>query len=139
MKKVLSILFSLLLVFGVGTSAFAATANGSSDQAKGLEIADKATSQIQEKIDKALEKANDVREKYLRDLEKSNKDTGKITQKYDDDVKKIMDKLYDETYSISTKAIDQAAKYGVKVERTWTTITFAEKDYLIDPIRVVIF
>ncbi|NHM30220.1 hypothetical protein [Neobacillus terrae] len=68
MKKFLSILFSASLILAVATPVFAADDNN--DIAKVLQLIEKTNRDIDQKIEKAMERADDLQENYLTDIRK---------------------------------------------------------------------
>jgi hypothetical protein len=81
MKKILSIIFSASLIWGITTSAFAdvSTVN-SQDVQKGYEIIDKTNEKINEKIVKAQVEAGKLFEEYLAAVEKLNNEKGEAAR-----------------------------------------------------------
>ncbi|WP_409304836.1 hypothetical protein [Peribacillus sp. SCS-155] len=67
MKKVLAILFSALLFLSVGSPAFASTDD---DISKALEMIGKTNREIDEKIQNAVKKADELHGKYLYEVRK---------------------------------------------------------------------
>lgn len=67
LKKVLAILFTAILVMGLGSPAFAAE---DADIAKGLQLIEKTNKEIDKKIEKAVAKADQLQAEYLYDVRK---------------------------------------------------------------------
>jgi hypothetical protein len=75
MKKLLSILFSILIVFGMGTSALA---RGQTDKEvqEAYKLIEKTNKEIAHMIDKAVNEADKLQAKYYKDVLKLQKKQG---------------------------------------------------------------
>lgn len=67
MKLILSFLFSTAIILGLGTTTFAAEDD---DVQKALELIEKTNKEIDEKIEKAVQKADELHAEYLLDIRK---------------------------------------------------------------------
>ncbi|MFD1780530.1 hypothetical protein ACFSFW_17830 [Fredinandcohnia salidurans] len=67
MKLILSFLFSAAIILGLGTTTFAAEDD---DVQKALELIEKTNKEIDEKIEKAVKKADDLHAEYLQEIRK---------------------------------------------------------------------
>ncbi|WP_227394933.1 hypothetical protein [Jeotgalibacillus aurantiacus] len=139
MKKFLTILFSAVLFFGLGTGAFASDTS-SSDEAKAYELIEKTNAKIADEIDKAVEKSDKLYADYLTSVEgldASSEEYIKLTEKYNKQLDQIVDKVYNKTFDMTADAIEKAAELGVEAECEWILVRFGDRDVWIDPIRVV--
>ncbi|WP_053368505.1 hypothetical protein [Bacillus sp. FJAT-27245] len=138
LKKVLSILFTAILVLGLGSPAFA---NEDKDVAKALSLIEKTNQEISEKVDKAVIKADKLQAEYLEEMRKigesNNELREKLANKYNEQLDKIIADVYEETLKMSGKTIAKAAEYGVIAECDWVEVRFADRYVLIDPLRIV--
>ncbi|WP_410512768.1 hypothetical protein PaeBR_22915 [Paenibacillus sp. BR2-3] len=128
----------ILALFLVSTSVFAATNEApTKDQQEALKIIEKANNEINQKIEKAVEKADSLQKKYLNDIKDIEPSKlAERTEKYNEQLNEIITKLYDETLEISNEAIQKAAELGVKAECTWVLVKLADQSVWIDPLVV---
>jgi hypothetical protein len=75
MKKLLSILFSLSLVIGLGTSALA-DGQVDKEKQKAYKLIEKTNKEITHKIDKAVKEADKLQANYFKDVQKLKKKEG---------------------------------------------------------------
>jgi hypothetical protein len=75
MKKILSIIFSASLIFGMGTTAFADVKPKDANVEKAIDLISKTNEKIYEKIEKAVDEADKLKADYLADIRKINADT----------------------------------------------------------------
>jgi hypothetical protein len=75
MKKLLSILFSLSLVLGLGTGALA-DGQVDKEKQKAYKLIEKTNKDITHKIDKAVKEADKLQAKYFKDVQKLKKKEG---------------------------------------------------------------
>ncbi|RDU37360.1 hypothetical protein DRW41_05805 [Neobacillus piezotolerans] len=138
LKKVIAIVFSAALFFGLGSPAFA---NENKDVDKAISMIEKTNIEIHEKVEKAVEKADKLQVEYIEDIGKlpegSTETHQKLTQKYNEKLDKIIADVYEETLKMSQKTIAKAAEYGVTAECSWVLVRFADRYVWIDPVRVV--
>ncbi|PUB10955.1 hypothetical protein [Paenisporosarcina sp. OV554] len=134
MKKIFTILLTALLFLGLSTNVFAAT---DEDQAKGLQLIEKANIKIDKKIEQAVKDADRLQENYLSQVAMPNAEIDQLTTKYNEELDKIIRSVYEETLQISKETIIEAEEYGIKAECSWVLVEFADRSVWIDPIKVV--
>lgn len=100
MKKLTSVILMLALMLGMGTTSFAAEDH---NYQKGIEIIEKANLEIDEEIEKAVEKADKLQADYLLEVRKIEE--GKEVVKLQDELAKTNDEMA------------KAAKSGKEIEK----------------------
>jgi hypothetical protein len=78
LKKFLSILVCVSIVFGMATSTLAGVKNDPSEEQKAMDLIEKTNDKINEKIAKAQTEAGKLFEEYLADVEGLNKEKGRV-------------------------------------------------------------
>jgi hypothetical protein len=135
MKKLLSILFSVSLIFGMGTNAFAGEDKIVKEKQKAIELVNKTNEKIRKEIEKGVKKAEKLQADYYADVEKlQNKDKdlkNKIPVDSLQDQSNIEE--IDEIFSIIEEEVSNVAKTGeingelVVVNENTTTLISPEK------------
>ncbi|WP_042459964.1 hypothetical protein [Neobacillus dielmonensis] len=122
MKKGISILFLTVLLLCIGTPAFAAE---DKDVKEALALIEKTNTEIDEKIKKAVERADSLQEDYLRDVRKI--EAGDQIIKLEDEKGKVLTdlngakndadkaKLSQKLNEINAKMIEEQAKIEAKM------------------------
>lgn len=123
MKKVLSVLFAVALVFGMGTPAFASE---DEDIKKAIELIEKTNLEIDQKIEKAVIEADKLQANYIyevRKIEEGDKiikleeEKGKVLSNLGaakNDLRKQAD-LNEKLFEINNKIADEKAKINSKM------------------------
>jgi DNA repair exonuclease SbcCD ATPase subunit len=123
MKKVVSVLFTTALCFGLVSPAFAAEDN---DVNKGLDLIQKSNQVIDQKIVQAVEKADDLQSTYLLDIRKLEEGDKVVSLKGEkektladlaaanNDINKI-NKLNEKLASINAKLEEEQTRIDSKI------------------------
>ena len=145
-KSLIAVLFSLIMAMVLGTSAFAsndipavqydATKEMTPEVASVIKDIEKANLKIYAEISKVQEKTNDMYNKYLEQVEKTEDQNQQVIlwNKYDKKVDDTISKLDLKTQSITKKEVEKALKAGVEVEVKWILVKFADREAWIDPM-----
>jgi len=136
MKKIFSILLTASLFMGLSTTVSATTDD---NQADGLQLVVHANVEIDNQIERAVEDADKLQEKYLLEVGnlEADEEIAALTNTYNEQLDKIIAEVYDVTLQTSNDAIAEAAEYGIEAECSWVLVEFADKSVWIDPIRVI--
>jgi hypothetical protein len=130
LKKVLSILFSVLILIGAASPTFAAGTD--EDVAKALDLIEKTNKVIDEKIEKAVEKADNLQATYLLDIRKIEEGDSVVTLKSDRE--KVLADLEaakndaGKTKKLDEKLADINAKLAVEQAKINNKIADMERD-----------
>ena len=139
MKKIMALIFTAILMLGISSPVFASEEK---DIAKALEMIEQTNLEIEKKIEKAVSKSDKLYAEYLMDLQRLEED-GKLEnnvkkkEEFNKTLDKIIAKVYDQTFEMSARTIEKAAKLGVEAECIMIKVTFGNKEVEIDPVRVV--
>ncbi|OZM56656.1 hypothetical protein CIB95_10550 [Lottiidibacillus patelloidae] len=135
MKKILVVMFSVLLMFTASNTAFAGEV---SNYQLALQLIDQTNQDIDNKINKGVEKADKLQQEYLEAIKTANEsEIEELTAKYENELTKIIEGVFYETLKMSTKTIGEAYDLGVLAECSWKLVRFADREVLIDPITVI--
>ncbi|WP_417897820.1 hypothetical protein ABN702_16245 [Bacillus haimaensis] len=147
MKKIMSLIFTAILMLGISSPVFASEEK---DIAKALEMIEQTNLEIEKKIEKGVTKADKLYAEYLMDIQRLEEDeklendlkkkeelSKEIEAKYNKKLDNIIAKVYDETLEMSAVTIKKAADLGVEAECSWVLVRFADRCVWIDPVRVV--
>lgn len=114
MKKILSILFSASLIFGLGTNTFAGEKLVEKEKQKAIELVNKTNEKIRKEIEKGVKKAEKLQADYYANVEKlQNKDEdfeSNITVDSIQDESNIEE--INEIFSIIEEEVSNIAKTG---------------------------
>ncbi|RHW40328.1 hypothetical protein D1B31_12305 [Neobacillus notoginsengisoli] len=133
LKKVLAILFTAILVMGLGSPALASE---NADVAKGLQLIEQTNKEIDKKIEKAVAKADNLQAEYLyeqkkikerndefqKDIEEATLELmaaeEKDAKKLEDKIKKLNEKLYEQSKIYEEKT----QKYTKELEKVISNV-----------------
>ncbi|GFZ33502.1 hypothetical protein CSC2_40280 [Clostridium zeae] len=152
MKKLIAFLFTFLLVsFGLGHNAFAATNDDNSDILAKIQ---QTNQQIQVLIDNAQIKGSEINQeldKKVVELEnqKANyegqqdkiaeidKEIVKLREEANKEIDKLCLDLYNETEDLANAMVSEARAAGIDVEKEYFDYNIGGKIIAIDPVQVV--
>lgn len=137
MKRVISLVFVLTLLFSISVSAQvtyeaseAATIEASEENLEKVEaIVDKANQRIEKKINNAVEKSQRIVAKF---------EDGKLTEaEKDTKINELVTTLIDKTNAISQKSRTRCEKLGYTVECEWIEVEIDGNVVMVDPLYIV--
>lgn len=148
-KSLIAVLFSFIMVLGMGMNVFAESNNEAlkyevtnemtPEIAKAITEVNKTNDKIYDEINKAVEKSEKMYAKYQKDKSKY-KDAAKqakLTKEYEKKSAKLINDLKEKTEKMTLKGIGKAEKSGLIVAIEFVPIEFADRTELIDPIVVI--
>lgn len=147
MKKILTLVFVAILMFGISSPV---DASEKKDIAKALEMIEQTNLEIDAKIENGVKRADKLFADYQKDIqeleenkklkndpESKEERKQKLTANYEEKRDRIIDMVFNETLEMSRNTIERASELGVMAECSWVLIRFGDKSVWIDPVRVV--
>jgi hypothetical protein len=98
-----------------------------------LSLGSSVTYAVEPSIEQMVVSTN---EKIYTEIAKAEDKGADLTENDDEEANNILDKLYDKTYKIDSRTIDEGTENGYNVERYWVDVTIGDQTKAIDPCRV---
>lgn len=136
-KALISFFVMVLLVTGSAAAAIAETV--SEEVQAGLAEVEKANAKIDEEISKAVYEAEVAYAKYQEKLaaESAQDKKDSLTESFHAEVDALYIKLDAKTREITAAGVEKAQAAGIEVEVYYISVTLADREFMIDPIRVI--